>query len=123
MRRLIAALLLGSLLAVSVPATAWEGPKIKGWVTKWSARWVENGEYWRVKGWVKIKNKTDNLEAISCIVGTKTKTGRPVGSQRISKAIAGGQTKSGQFDIFGPYGSTKEAKKPTRVKVNKCWIY
>jgi hypothetical protein len=125
MRRVVAAALMGALLVTTAPAgtaSAWESPKIRARITQWKTWWVPQPKIWRSNGWVRIRNKTDIAQAISCRVDLFARSGRRVGTQQVSKLLRARRAGGIKFDIFGPYGGSKQGKKPVRAKIRRCWI-
>jgi hypothetical protein len=122
---MVAAALLGALLVGAAPAGAagaWESPKIRARITQWKTWWVPRPKIWRSNGWVRIRNKTDIAQAISCRVDLFARSGRRVGTQQVSKALKAHRAGGVKFDIIGPYGGTKKGKKPVRARIRRCWI-
>jgi hypothetical protein len=125
MRRVVAAALMGALLVGGAPAGtahAWESPKIRARITQWKAWWVPKPKIWRSTGWVRIRNKTDVVQAISCRVNLFARSGRRVGTQQVSKLLRARRAGGKKFDISGPYGGSKRGKKPVRARIRRCWI-
>jgi hypothetical protein len=122
MKKLAASLLMVAMLSISPSSGAWESPKIRARVTQWKTWWNPDLEIWRVNGWVRIRNKTDNGHAVGCRIDAYNRRDRRVGSGQTSQYVPARRAKGTRFQIYGAFRGSKASRKPRHVKIRRCWI-